>query len=169
MAISFPSFPKDLESQFTLKALNSLVDHIGATAQNPSDILTRTRGFLFVLADSPYNHEYVYFRLHQGLSEDYIKLKDFYNHYIHSQGEEYMLDVINREIGDFHDYFNPFQIILNKINSRSKQDPSYAPLNVLIWGLYCAMYDRRKLKAYLDKSMRILEELQMEEKQIECN
>jgi hypothetical protein len=80
-----------------------------------------------------------------------------------------MLEIINREIGDFGDYFNPFQILLNKINARSKQDPSYAPLNVLLWGLYCAMYDRRKLKAYLDKSMRILEELQREEKQIECN
>lgn len=163
MAISFPSFPRDIESQLNLKALQALSDHIGNTAQNPSDTLTRTRGFLFVLADSPYNHEYVYFRLHQGLSEDYLKLKDFYNHYIHSQGEEYMLEVINREIGDFHDYFNPFQILLNKIDIRSKQDPSYAPLNVLIWGLYCAMYDRRKLNAYLDKSMSILEQLRLEE------
>jgi len=80
-----------------------------------------------------------------------------------------MLRVINKEIGDFGDYFNDFQLILNNIDKRSKHDTAYAPLNTLLWGLYCAMYDRKKLKAYLDKSVSILTALQLEERQVMNN
>jgi hypothetical protein len=76
-----------------------------------------------------------------------------------------MLDVLNKEIGDFHDYFNDFQVILNTIDKRSKIDTAYAPANVLLWGLYCSMYDRKKLKAYVDKAMSILVQIQTEQSQ----
>jgi hypothetical protein len=80
-----------------------------------------------------------------------------------------MLKVINKEIGDFGDYFNDFQFILNNINKRSKHDPAYAPLNTLLWGLYCAMYDQKKLKDYLNKALQILTSLQLEERQVMNN
>jgi hypothetical protein len=164
MSKPFPTFPKDPEAQRHLNSLKLLSDLISIRKES-SEILTKTRAFLFVLGDSPYNHDYVYFRLHEGLSDDYERLKDFYNHYIHSQGQTYMLDILNKEIGDFHDYFNDFQVILNNIDRRSKHDSAYAPANVLLWGLYCAMYDRKRLKAYVDKAMSILVQIQTEQSQ----
>jgi hypothetical protein len=164
MSKPFPTFPKDPEAQRHLNSLKLLADLISMRKES-SEILTKTRAFLFVLGDSPYNHDYVYFRLHEGLSGDYERLKDFYNHYIHSQGQEYMLEILNKEIGDFHDYFNDFQVILHHIDTRSKNDPAYTPANVLLWGLYCSMYDRKKLKAYVDKAMSILVQIQTEQSQ----
>jgi hypothetical protein len=168
MATVFPQFPKDPESQMHLLALGSL-SHSISLRGNVSETLNMTRAFLFILSDAPYHHDYVYFRLHEGLVDDYAKLKDHYNHYIFSQGQEYMLKVINKEIGDFGDYFNDFQFILNNIDKRSKHDPAYAPLNTLLWGLYCAMYDQKKLKDYLNKALQILIDLQLKEKQVMSN
>jgi hypothetical protein len=164
----FPQFPKDPESQMHLLALGSL-SHAISLRGNSSETLNMTRAFLYVLSDAPYHHDYVYFRLHEGLVRDYEKLKDHYNHYIFSQGQNHMLRVINKEIGDFGDYFNDFQLILNNIDKRSKHDTAYAPLNTLLWGLYCSMYDRKKLKDYLDKSVSILTALQLEERQVMNN
>jgi len=168
MAISFPLFPRDPESQLHLAALQALSHNISLRG-NMSETLNLTRAFIHVISDSPYNYDYVYFRLHQGLSEDYLALKDHYNHYIYSQGMEHMLEVLNRELGDFMDYFNDFQIIMDNIDKRSKYDQAYAPLNVLIWGLYCSMYDRKKLNAYLNKSVQILTQIKLEEHQVMCN
>lgn len=168
MAISFPLFPRDPESQLHLAALQAL-SHKISLREDISETLNLTRAFLHVISDSPYNYDYVYFRLHQGLSEDYVSLKDHYNHYIYRQGMEYMLGVLNREIGDFADYFNDFQVIMDNIDKRSKYDQAYAPLNTLIWGLYCSMYDRKKLKAYLNKSVEILVQIKSEEHLVMCN
>ena len=161
--IEFPHFPSDPESVRLLGALKEL--SLCVIASTPSDHLRACGAYLYMLSDAPYKNDYVYFRLHQELMDDVQKISSYYNVYIHSRGMDYMLDLINKEIGDFAPFFNEFQMIMYGINERSKSDPSYEPLNALIWGFYCALYDSNHLKRFLARSIEVIENLQKENRQ----
>jgi hypothetical protein len=118
-----------------------------------------------MLSDAPYKNDYVYFRLHQELHQEAQALTSYFNTYIHSRGMDYMLDAVNKEIGEFAPFFNEFQMIMYGINERTKKDPSYEPLSTLIWAFYCSLYDGKRMKKFLAKSIETLEKLQKENRQ----
>lgn len=154
-AIEFPHIPQD---NLTLGLLQGLKELAGRVfIEDPeNEELRAISTYLFVISDAPVNSPYSYFLFYQGLKDESGKIGDHYNHYIHSRGQEYMLDVVNREIGPFGPFFNEFQIIMHGLNNLAKQDDRYAPLNILLWGLYASFYNAKKRKRYLEAAIDIL-------------
>ena len=154
----FPEIPRD---NVTLGFLHSLRDLTFKIAHDnmvdPDPELQKICGYLFVLADAPINQPYVYFRFYEALKNESFKIGEHYNYYIFSQGQEYMLEVLNKEIGPFADYFNEFQIIMYGLNSLAKDNKAYEPFSNLLWGFYSSMYSAKKRKDYLNHAMQALE------------
>jgi hypothetical protein len=161
--IEFPRIPETKESKKLLKPLCDLsFDIMKGIGPNASPHLARTAALLYILGDAPFNNDYVYFRLYEGLKKRLDSLRDYYNHYIHSRGQEYMLSLINQEIGEFEEFFNPFQFILKDINEKAKVDTRYNPINILLWGFFCSMFERKKFEKLVDEAFDVLEKVSSE-------
>lgn len=151
--VQFPEIPKDNLTLGILDGFKRLSQRLVNEHQANNYELNQIASYLFCAVDSPIEMPFVYFTLYQGMHEDCAKLTDFYNHYIHSRGMEYGLEVINREVGDFAEYFNDFQLLMHSFLELSRNKPEYEPLSTLIWGLYCSLYDKKKRTKFLAKSM----------------
>jgi hypothetical protein len=156
--VEFPQMPNDHITLGLMKGLTDLTQKIQHHNNTGNEELRLICCYLYVIADAPYTFPYCYFRFHQDLKNESASLGDHYNHYIHSQGQDYMLEVLNREIGPFADYFNEFQYIMYGLNSLTKNDSRYEPFSNLLWGFYCSLYDTKKRMRFLRNALKSLED-----------
>ena len=154
----FPEIPRDnvtLGLLSSLKDLTLKISHNNMLEKDPE--LQKICGYLFVISDAPVNHPYAYFRFHEALKDESFKIGEYYNYYIFSQGQDYMLEVLNKEIGPFADYFNEFQVIMYGLNSLAKGNKAYDPFSNLLWGFYSSMYSSSRRKVFLQNAMDALQ------------
>jgi hypothetical protein len=163
----FPQFPKDPQSIGLLKGLEVLSHSIEQDSSNED--LNRCAGYLYILGTAPLLHPKFYFNLYQYLKDDISEMSEHYNKNIYRRGQDYMLKLINQEIGEFGNYFNQFQLLMYSINERSNWDERLEPFSSLLWGFYCCLYDTQARDAYLDKVYRFVQISHLEEKQSSYN
>lgn len=157
-AILFPSVPNDGHTRLLLNSMDSIAIRI--LNDSPSENhLFQCAAYLRFIGTAPYVEDEAYFKVHEGLREMCRRLSDHYNHYIHSQGNEYKLKILNAEIGPFNKYFNDFQLAMYYLDLKAKQDPNLSPLGDLVWGFYCSLYSRKKCEAFLELFFNILKNL----------
>jgi hypothetical protein len=152
----FPEFPRDPQSLGLLKGLETLSRVISSEASH-SPSLNKCAGYLHILGHSPIMFPEFYFRMFQHLQDDIVGMSEHYNKYIYRRGQDYMLDLLNNEIGEFSKYFDQFQLIMYSINERANWDDRLEPLNQLLWGFYCSLFDSEKKEEYLNKTLRFIE------------
>jgi hypothetical protein len=140
--IEFPTIPHDHKSESMLQSLKVLSGIIMDNA--PTQYQSDAAAFLYMLGSAPRENDYLYFKVHQGTEQIRNDYKEWYNKTIHSGGQEHMLKVLTANIGDFHNYFNQFQMAFYIINEHAKTDPNWQPLQDIIWGFYCSLFDSTK-------------------------
>ena len=146
--IQFPRIPQDPHSLALLESIDTISNSI---LNDPEDEYSlKCAAFLHFLATAPIYADYIYFKVHENTRDMCRSLSDHYNHYIHSQGDAYKLEILNREVGSFGDHFNNFQIALYYIDLKAKENPDWVPFSDLIWGFYCSLYNHKKSHAFLD-------------------
>jgi hypothetical protein len=146
--VQFPKIPTDPHSLALLGSLDTISFSILNAPED--DYAFRCAAFLHFLATAPLSADYIYFKVHENTRDMCRSLSDHYNHYIHSQGEAYKLEILNREIGSFGNHFNSFQLSLFHIDLKAKQNPNWVPLSDLIWGFYCSLYNHKKSNQFLE-------------------
>jgi hypothetical protein len=154
----FPQIPRDPHTLVLLDSIDSISMRI-LKDQPQENHLFQCASFLHFIATAPVSYDWAYFKVHEGTRDMCRSLSDYYNHYIHSQGDAYKLEVLNREIGSFSEYFNDFQLALYYVDLRAKENPSLLPLNDLIWGFYCSLYSRKRCEAFLESYFNIIQSL----------
>ena len=112
--VQFPKIPTDPHSLALLGSLDTISFSILNAPED--DYAFRCAAFLHFLATAPLSADYIYFKVHENTRDMCRSLSDHYNHYIHSQGEAYKLEILNREIGSFGNHFNSFQLSLFHID-----------------------------------------------------
>jgi hypothetical protein len=156
--IEFPKIPNDNHSQILLETLTKISDMI--MKDGPEDEhVSKCAAFLRFLGTAPLLADYLYFKVHEETRDMCHHLSDHYNYYIHSQGDEYKLEVLNKEVKSFGPYFNHFQLALYYIDLKAKEDKDWAPLSDLIWAFYCSLYNYRKCEEFLESVYSCLEKL----------
>lgn len=135
----FPEFPTDPQSIGLLKGLQKLSQIIGT--DNSEEDLNNCSRYLLLISTSPTMHPRFYFDLHKRLNNHIADISSFYNQSIYSGGEEYMLKVLNQEIGSFANYFDQFQLLMYSVNERANWDDRIQPFSQLLWGFYCSLFD----------------------------
>lgn len=163
--IEFPSMPNDRITLGFMQGLIDLTQKIQKDNNSNNEELRLICCYLFVLADAPYNFPYCYFRFYQDLKDELESLGKHYNYYIQSQGQNYMLKVLNREIGPFDNYFNEFQFIMYGLNNLSHNDLRYQPFSNLLWGFYSSFYDSKKRIKFLRNALKSLENAAKEQRE----
>jgi len=154
----FPQIPRDPHTLVLLQSIDTISMRI-LKKQPQEKHLFQCASFLHFLATAPLAHDWAYFKVHEGTREMCKNLSDYYNHYIHSQGDAYKLEVLNREIGPFSEYFNDFQLVLYHLDIKAKQNKDLLPISDLIWGFYCGLYSRKRCEAFLEAYFNILQNL----------
>lgn len=156
----FPSLPPD-----SIPYLASLGTLSQSMLQEAGDIdkVRQSAVFFMFLSDSPVHHEYGYYKMYQKMLEKCSECMDHYNHYIFKRGQEYMLETLNREIGDLAPFFNRFQMVMWGINERAKSDPAWHPINTLIWGWYSSLFSAKRHESFMSKFIQSIEECRDEE------
>jgi hypothetical protein len=157
----FPEFPRDPQSLGLLKGLETLA-HVIVSENHGSDSLSKCAGYLNLLGHAPLKFHEFYFKVYDHLQYDIERMSENYNKYVYRRGQEYMLKLLNAEIGEFGKYFNHFQLIMYSINERANWDDRLAPLNQLLWGFYCSLYDSETREEYLNKTVRFIEKTMQE-------
>lgn len=155
----FPKIPRDPHTLVLLQTIDSISMRI-LKDQPHENHLFQCASFLHFLATAPLAHDWAYFKVHEGTRVMCNNLSDYYNHYIHSQGDDYKLEVLNREIGSFSEYFNDFQLALYHLDSKAKENGDLLPLSDLFWGFYCSLYSRKRCEAFLESYFDIIYNLQ---------
>jgi hypothetical protein len=154
--IKFPQIPDDNHSKILLETLTNISGSI--MKDGPVDEhASKCAAFLYFMGTAPLLADYLYFRVHEETRDMCRHLSDHYNYYIHSQGEEYKLEILNKEVKSFGDYFNHFQLALYYIDLKSKEDKRWNPLSDLVWGFYCSLYSFRKCEEFLEAVQACLE------------
>ena len=146
--IEFPTIPHDHKSESMLQSLKVLSGII--MNNNPTQYQSDAAAFLYMLGAAPREHDYLYFKVHQGTEQIRNDYKEWYNKNVHSKGQDHMLKVLTANVGDFHDYFNQFQMAFYIINEHSKTDTNWQPLADLIWGFYCSLFDNAKRIEFIE-------------------
>ncbi len=154
--VIFPQIPDDPHSRILLETLTNISGMI--MKDGPVDEhVSKCAAFLHFMGTAPLLADYLYFRVHEDTRDMCHRLSEHYNYYINSQGDEYKLEVLNKEVGSFGDYFNHFQLALYYIDLKSKEDKRWNPLSDLIWGFYCSLYSYRKCEEFLEAVHNCLE------------
>lgn len=146
--VQFPTISQGHKSESMLQSLKVLSDIIMNNA--PTQYQSDAAAFLYMMGSAPRENDYLYFKVHEGTGELREKYMKWYNAEVHSKGQEGMVQILNDNIGDFHDYFNQFQMAFYIINEHAKTDPSWQPMQDLIWGFYCSLFDNNKRTEFID-------------------
>jgi len=146
--IEFPTISQGHKSESMLQSLKVLSGIIMDNA--PTQYQSDAAAFLHMIGSAPRENDYLYFKVHEGTGELREKYMKWYNAEVHSKGQEGMVQILNKNIGDFHDYFNQFQMTFYIINEHAKTDPSWQPMQDLIWGFYCSLFDAKKRTEFID-------------------
>lgn len=163
----FPEFPQDPQSIAQLKGLEKLSQAIGS--ENKNEDLNKCAGYLYILGTAPLIYPKFYYDLYQHLREDISEMSEHYNKNIYRRGQDYMLKLLNQEIGSFSVYFDQFQLLMYSINERANWDERFAPFSTLLWGFYCCLYDVQARDNYLDKVYQFVQASHLETKQAMYN
>lgn len=158
----FPEFPTDPQSIGLLRGLQKLSETIGF--HNEDSDLSNCARYLLLISVAPEHHPEFYFSLYTRLQEPIQQVSEFYNKAIYSQGQKYMLKVLNQEVGKFAHFFDQFQLLMYSINERANWDERLEPFNRLIWGFYCCLYDAKSRHHYLMGTFEFTQEYYLEEK-----
>ena len=153
--IQFPNIPDDENSKYLLSNLTRI--GLGIIRSNPSHRQRKFGATLVFLGTAPHDNPYLYFQVYTKLKPRIEFLTGWYNSAIFKKGQEFMVKTINSQIGDLMEYFDDFQFSFFPIQKRAKTDPDWNPLNGLLWGLYCSLYDRNKSDQFLDAFKKALE------------
>jgi len=140
--IEFPVIPQDHKSESMLQSLKVLSGIIMDNA--PTQYQSDAAAFLYMMGSAPRENDHLYFKVHEGTEQLRNEYKEWYNKTIHSGGQDHMVDVLNSNIGDFHNYFNQFQMAFYIINEHAKTDAAWQPMQDIIWGFYCSLFDNSK-------------------------
>ena len=146
--VQFPTISQGHKSESMLQSLKVLSDIIMNNA--PTQYQADAAAFLYMMGSAPRENDYLYFKVHEGTGELREKYMKWYNAEVHTKGQEGMVQILNENIGDFHDYFNQFQMAFYIINEHAKTDPSWQPMQDLIWGFYCSLFDNNKRTEFID-------------------
>jgi len=153
----FPKIPTDQKSRVLLQSLDIMATKL--IKGNPSRRQEDLGGVLHMLAHSPYEFDYLYFCVHNGIQDLSNEYRGWYNKNIHSKGQVHMLEVINREIGDLGDHFNDFQLAFYHINEEAKRNEDWEPLNNILWVVFCSFFDSQKYERLMDRIHSIISDM----------
>ena len=142
----FPEFPTDPQSLGLLQSLRKLSQMIGTS--NQDEDLNNCSRYLILISGCPTMHPKFYYDLYTKLSDPISHMSEYYNKAIYRRGQQYMLDTLNAEVGNFAHYFDQFQLLMYSINERANWDERLTPFNQLIWGFYCSLFDAQIREDY---------------------
>lgn len=152
----FPEYPQDPQALTLLKGFEILSSEITNSADT-TPTLNKCAGYLYVLGTAPIHFHRFYFDLFKHLKDDIDRMSEDYNRYIYRRGQNYMLELLNQEIGEFGKYFNQFQLLMYSVNERANWDERIEPLSRLLWGFYISLYNEVEREEYLDKTYSFVE------------
>lgn len=144
----FPRIPEDPHSEMLLNSITLLSQNM--LSSGGSDRVQKLGKILLVLGTSPRQFDFIYFLIHHKSATERINLCNWYNSKVCSQGMEYRLDLLNREIGDMVDWFNPFQLVMHPIIEKAKVDHAWVPMSDIFWGIFASLFDRKKSHRFIE-------------------
>ena len=158
--VEFPQIPKDPRSLALLQSLDALSQPLMApeASRKQKDL----GAILHLLAHAPHEFDYLYFCVHNGIQDLGNEYRTWYNKSIHSKGQDHMLKIINREIGDLNIYFNSYQLTFFNINEEAKRNEEWVPLNNIMWAVFCSMFDSQKYDRLMDRIRGIISNIKNE-------
>jgi hypothetical protein len=155
--VEFPRIPKNPRSLALLQSLDVLSQPLirPESSRRQKDL----GAILHLLAHAPHEFDYLYFCVHNGIQDLNNEYREWYNKSIHSKGQNHMLKVINKEIGELEPHFNSFQLAFFNINEESKRNEDWIPLNNILWAVFCAMFDSQKYDRLMDRIRGIISDI----------
>lgn len=146
----FPVIPGDPHSEVLLNSVHLLGATLIQTGQTARS--EKLGKILMVLGTCPRRLDFLYFLIYSKTVEERTSISSWYNNKVYPKSMEYRLDLVNREIGDdLNPFFNQFQLTLHPINERAKEDSDWAPLNELMWAIFCTFFDRKRYDRLIDR------------------
>lgn len=164
MAIEFPRIPEDQKSQDLIQMMGQFAGFMLMTCKD-SIRAKKVAGILNTVASTVYDDPYAYFRLHQGLCEDYQSLSDWYNYDIWAEGPDFMMETLEREAEEFMPVIMPFQFTMKPFAEKAKVDERWAPLGAIWWMIWTCMYSSKKMDELIDTFERVLKDIDDERDQ----
>jgi hypothetical protein len=158
MAIEFPRIPSDPKSIELISNMNDFAVFM-LMGSNESTRVKKVAGIFHTLATNIYDNDYIYFRIYQAICGDYQNLTDWYNYKIWAEGEEFMLETLEREAEDFLPLLMPFQITMRMFVDKAKSDKSWEPLSSIWWTIWTCMYDSKKMGKVIDDFERVINDI----------
>lgn len=169
----FPKIPTDPKSIDTLEKIYLLGRKMCEDGARKGERELAVAGtFLIALSSSPLVDDIAYFCIHKRLADLSAEFGDWYNEEIvgKSKDKNYIpitTQELDKQAGSLSPYFDKIQSTLSVVNGLAKNNPNWQPINTLLWGLFCAMFDRIRMEKFLKDAKIAIESLPEDRKKLE--